>query len=119
MQLGTLRKKVGEYQRQTAKHGTLSSIATLGPWTRDDRTSPRLKGLSIARDGSYTVDLMFLPIDGARVAPGARDAVTRLVQADGTLISGRAGAPRGGHVDRPRDRARHTIDLSARSRGDS
>ncbi|HEX8110387.1 MAG TPA: S8 family peptidase [Kofleriaceae bacterium] len=85
-QLGTLRKKVGEYQRQTAKHGTLSSIATLGPWTRDDRTSPRLKELSIARDGSYTVDLMFLPIDGARVAPGARDAVTRFVQANGGKV---------------------------------
>lgn len=85
-QLGMLRKKVGEYQRQTAKHGTLSSIASLGPWTREDRMSQRLKELTIGHAGAYTIDLMFLPIDGARVAPGARNAVARFVQANGGKV---------------------------------
>lgn len=79
-QLGALKKKVGEYQRGTAQHGALSRIATMGPWTRADRESPRLAELAIRPGDTYVVDLMFLPIDGARVAPGAREAVARFVQ---------------------------------------
>ena len=85
-QFGALRKKVGEYQRQTAKHDMLSRIASLGPWTRADRSSPKITELTIKRDESYTVDLMFLPMDGARVAPNARSAVTRFVQAQGGRV---------------------------------
>jgi len=85
-QFGALRKKVAEYQRQTAKHDMLSRIASLGPWTRADRSSPKITELTIKRDESYTVDLMFLPMDGARVAPHARNAVTRFVQAQGGKV---------------------------------
>lgn len=85
-QFGALRKKVGEYQRQTAKHDMLSRIASLGPWTRADRSSPKITELTIKRDESYTVDLMLLPMDGARVVPHARNAVTRFVQAQGGRV---------------------------------
>jgi len=85
-QLGVLRKKVGEYQRQTAKHDMLSRIASLGPWTRADRSSPKIIELTIERTKVYTVDLMFLPMDGARIAPHARSAVTRFVQAQGGKV---------------------------------
>jgi hypothetical protein len=85
-QLGALKKKVGEYQRGTAQHGTLSRIATMGPWTRADRESPRLAALTIKPGDTYAVDLMFLPIDGARVALGAREAVARFVQAQGGKV---------------------------------
>src|SRR5689334_1566275 len=85
-QFGALRKKISEYQRQTAKHDMLSRIASLGPWTRADRSSPKITELMIKRDESYTVDLMFLPMDGARVAPNARNAVVRFVQAQGGRV---------------------------------
>jgi hypothetical protein len=82
-QLGALRKKIGDYQRGTAQHGVLSRISTLGPWTRADRESSQLAEVTINPNDRYTVDLMFLPMDGARVAPGAREAVARFVQANG------------------------------------
>lgn len=82
-QLGALRKKIGEYQRGTAQHGVLSRISMLGPWTRADRESSQLAAATINPNDRYTVDLMFLPMDGARVAPGAREAVARFVQANG------------------------------------
>jgi len=85
-QLGALKKKIGEYQRGTAQHATLSRIATLGPWTRADRVSPKLAELTIKPDDTYAVDLMFLPMDGARVAPGARQAVARFVLAQGGKV---------------------------------
>ena len=80
-QFRELKKKVDEYQQQTAQHGMLSRIASLGPWTREDRASPRVKELPLTRDAVFTVDLVFLPMEGARVAPGARNAVARFVQA--------------------------------------
>lgn len=65
-QFGELRRKIGEYVRRTAKHDMLSRIASLGPWTRADRSSPRIAELQINEADSYTVDLMFLPMDGER-----------------------------------------------------
>lgn len=82
-QLRELKKKVGEYQRQTAKHDMLARIATLGPWTRHDRESPRLAALTLDPAHSYIVDLMFLPFDDRRVDTGARAAVARYVQSQG------------------------------------
>jgi hypothetical protein len=79
-QLGELRKKVAEYQRQTAKHDMLSRIATLGPWTRRDRESPRLAAMTLEPAASYIVDLMFLPFDDRQVETGGRAAVARFVQ---------------------------------------
>jgi hypothetical protein len=85
-QLRELKKKVGEYQRQTAKHDMLARIATLGPWTRRDRESPRLAALTLEPATSYVVDLMFLPFDDRRVDTGARAAVARFVQAQGGKV---------------------------------
>ena len=85
-QLGELKRKVGEYQRQTAKHDMLARIATLGPWTRRDRESPRLAELSLDPTTSYVVDLMFLPFDDQHVDTGARAAVARFVQAQGGKV---------------------------------
>ncbi len=55
----------------------------LGPWTRADRESSQLAAVTINPTDRYTVDLMFLPMDGARIAPGAREAVARFVQSNG------------------------------------
>lgn len=85
-QFGPLRKKVGEYQRQTAKHDMLSRIESLGPWTRADRSSPKIAELTIRTDATYTVDLMLLPLDGVRIAPGTRNAVARFVQSAGGKV---------------------------------
>lgn len=85
-QLRELKKKVGEYQRQTAKHDMLARIATLGPWTRRDRESPRLATLTLEPTTSYVVDLMFLPFDDTRVDTGAPAAVARYVQAQGGRV---------------------------------
>lgn len=93
-QFGALRKKVGEYQQRTAKHDMLSRIASLGPWTRTDRSSRRITELTIERDEVYTVDLMFLPTGDTRVAPGARDAVTRFVRAQGGEVLDRMRSAR-------------------------
>lgn len=84
--MGALKRKVGEYLRGTSKHTMLSRIATLGPWARADRESPRLAELMIKAGDTYIVDLMFLPMDGARVAPGARSAVARFVHANGGKV---------------------------------
>jgi hypothetical protein len=84
--LGELKKKIGEYQRQTAKHDMLAKIATLGPWTRADRQSPRLAELTIEPTNTYVLDLTFLPMDGERIATGTRVAVARYVQANGGTV---------------------------------
>lgn len=84
--LGELKKKIGEYQRQTAKHDMLAKIAALGPWTRQDRQSPRFAELTIEPANTYIVDLTFLPMDGERVATGTRAAVARYVQASGGTV---------------------------------
>jgi hypothetical protein len=72
----------------------LSRMTSLGPWTRADRSSARLSDLTITNDGTYTVDLMFLPMDDARVAPGARNAVARFVQAQGGRVLDQMRSPR-------------------------
>jgi len=51
-QLTELRKKIGEYQRQTAKHDMLATIATFGPSTTSTSTrahAPRSRGSCRAR----------------------------------------------------------------------
>lgn len=93
-QLRELKKKVGEYQQQKAKHDMLARIATLGPWTRRDRESPRLAALTLDPATDYVVDLMFLPFDDKRVDTGARTAVTRFVQNHGGKVLDRMRSAR-------------------------
>ncbi len=85
-QLSELKKKIGEYQRQTAKHDMLARIAMLGPWTRRDRESPRLAALTLDPTTDYVVDLMLLPFDDKHVDTGARTAVARFVQTQGGKV---------------------------------
>ncbi len=75
--LRTLGSKLDSYALQRQKLTVLAKIETIKPWTREDRSSARLKAISIKDAEEYTVDVLLLPIEGQSANPQAIPAIER------------------------------------------
>ncbi len=92
-ELKTLESQLDSYARQRKKLAALSKIETIKPWSREDRTSVRLKATAIEADHEYIVDVLLLPVEGRSVNPQALSAIERFVAGQGGRVVDRALEP--------------------------
>jgi subtilisin family serine protease len=86
-QLSKFDTKIASFAGGHAKHTVLLKLDAVGPWSRADRTSPRLQAVEIDPDKAYVVDLLLLPIDGASEASNATSAIQAYVrQVEGEVL---------------------------------
>lgn len=86
-QLSKLNTKIASFAGGHAKHTVLLKLDAVGPWSRADRTSPRLQAVEIDPGRPYVVDLLLLPIDGASEASNASAAIQAYVrQVEGEIL---------------------------------
>ena len=71
--------QVSSYSALRKKLSVLAKIETATPWTREDRTSPRLNALKLESDREYTVDLLLLPLDWSHQNTQAPAAIEKFV----------------------------------------
>lgn len=92
--LRTLNRQIGSYATLTRKLFALAKIETIGPWTRNDRISRRIRDLGqLESSRDYTVDLLLLPIEGQPANPQALPALESYVSSHGGRIVDRATPP--------------------------
>jgi hypothetical protein len=90
---GDLRKldsKLQSYIQQRKKLAALSKIERIGPWSREDRVSDRLRAEKIRPDREYTVDLLLFPMEDEASNPQAPARVEAFVQRQEGQIVDRA-----------------------------
>lgn len=59
--LSRLEERVSSYSQLKLKLQVLAKIESVKPWSRNDRTTDRLRALTIKRAQEYTVDLLLMP----------------------------------------------------------
>ena len=91
--LRTFQSQLASYSQLKKKLTVLAKIESFKPWSRDDRTSARLKALTIAPASEYTVDLLLMPALGEAPNPQAVRAVEHFVTANRGRVVDRAWEP--------------------------
>lgn len=80
-------EQVGSYEQLKKKLQVLAKIETVKPWSRADRTGPRLAEQALETDRVYTVDLLLMPWENEQPNPGAVRALQTFVeQARGRIV---------------------------------
>lgn len=92
--LRTLDSQLDSYARQRRKLAILAKIDTIKPWTRDDRTSERLRILgALSKAQEYMVDILLLPIDDQPANPQTLPVIERYVTLHRGRVVDRAAEP--------------------------
>jgi len=91
--LRTFQSQLASYSQLKKKLLVLAKIETFKPWSREDRTSARLKALTIAPASEYTVDLLLMPALGEAPNAQAVRSVEQFVAANRGRVVDRAWEP--------------------------
>jgi len=91
--LGTFQSQLTSYTQLRKKLAILAKIQTVNPWSRDDRTTDRLKAQTIDAASVYTIDLLMMPFKDEVPNPQATRAVEQFVVASNGSIVDRALEP--------------------------
>lgn len=91
--LRTFDSKLNSYSKLEQKLATLAKIETVGPWTREDRVSSRVRAISFEGNKKYTVDLVLLPLEDRPANPQALPAIERFLFAHQGQIVDRVVEP--------------------------
>lgn len=85
--LRTFTEQVSSYEQLKKKLYVLAKIETVQPWSRADRTGPRLARQVLEASREYTVDLLLMPWEGEQPNPGAARALRTFVErAQGRIL---------------------------------
>ena len=88
--LRPFQSKLTAYVGETQKVGVLAKLETVKPWTREDRTSARIRGTALDPSKSYVVDLLLLPVDWEHPNREAPQVIERFVRERGGRVVDRA-----------------------------
>jgi hypothetical protein len=86
----TLANQLTSYAQLKKKLAVLAKIQTIKAWSREDRTSARLRDVTIIADDIYTVDLLMMAVEGDEPNPQAARAVEAYVVASRGRVVDRA-----------------------------
>ena len=90
-----LETQLASYAALKKKLAALAKIESVGAWSREDRTSPRLAAIlgHLEPRRQYTIDLLLLPIDGAAANPRTEEAIQAFAERRGGVVVDRADEP--------------------------
>lgn len=90
--LNRLEERIGAYSQLKLKLQVLAKIESVQPWSREDRTSERLRALQIVESQSYRVDLLLMPWADEKPNPQAIRALRQFVEVSrGQVLDSVAG----------------------------
>jgi hypothetical protein len=88
--LSQLDVQMDSYASERRKLAALAKIERISPWSREDRTSERLKAIHIEPKGEYTVDVLLLPLEDDVANPQALRSIEGFVTTGGGAVLDRA-----------------------------
>lgn len=91
--LRTFRSQLASYAQLKKTLAVFAKIETIKPWSRDDKTGTRLKGVTITPSNEYTVDLLLMPVEDERPNAQAVRAIEHFVQGHRGSVVDRALEP--------------------------
>lgn len=91
--LSRLEERVGAYSQLKLKLQVLAKIESVLPWSREDRTSERIRALEIVESEAYRVDLLLMPWADEQPNPQAIRALQQFVEARSGQVLDRVSGP--------------------------
>lgn len=92
--LSSFQQRLARYEASPANRlQAISKFDSVSPWSREERTSPRLREIELEPDRPYTVDVLLLPLEGERPNRQALRAVETFVERQQGQVLDRSLAP--------------------------